>query len=217
MKRVALVVIGAVAAGALLLSCGGGSSKQASTIGPIASYTGRISNSDAFVAIVAGKQNVVAFVADGAHKTGIRFTGPRLGPGFDIALPFGARLAGVISAKQTAGALQLGTEPPRTFTATPTTGRAGLYGAVTNLGGSQVGLAWVVLNDGQQRGVQIANGAVSDAPQLDSTSTTISVGGASTPVVRTTPGNTVGVGFGGGFQGGGGQLGQGGGKFGFGG
>ena len=214
LKAVA-VVAAVVGAGALVLSCGDGGGNGDSS-GPIGSYAGRISDSDAFIAVVAGKTNIVVWVGDGPHKVGIRFTGPRLGNGFDMTLPIGVRVAGSFDTKHVAGALTVQSNPPQLFTADATTGAAGLYAGVTTIGGKQVGLAWVVLNDGQQRGTKITDTTIDAAPQLDTATRTVTIDGTKVNVSRTAPGDTSGTGFGGGFGGGGfgGQFGFGGGGFG---
>lgn len=212
MRRTAVKAAGVVAfvvgAGVLVLSCKSGT-PSATNVGPVAEYTGKLTDSDAFIAVVAGKADIVVWVGDGPHNIGVRFTGPRVGSGFDITLPIGIRAAGIIQAGKAAGAVTFGTAAPHPFTAALATGAAGLYSTVTTVGGSQVGLAWVVLNNGEQRGARIAGSTITDAPRLDVSRRTASLDGNQVAVAKINPTGRSGVGFGGGFGGQlGGQLGQ---------
>jgi hypothetical protein len=201
-----VAVLGAIGVVVALSSCGGGGGQSAAA--PTGSFGGRVPASDAFVSVVAGKANVVVWICDGAHQVALRFSGPRTGNGFDITLPLGARVAGTIAGNQAAGSVTTGTDAPRPFTATATTGAAGLYTATGKIDADEVGLAWVVLNDGQQRGSELGRFGIRLPPPLDTKTRKATLGaGNTTTASRSNPGG--GGGFGGGFGGfGGGQFGQ---------
>src|SRR5205807_2111561 len=87
------------------------------------------------------------------------------------------------------------TDAARPFTAMATAGTAGLYTATGKIDADEVGLAWVVLNDGQQRGSELGRFGIRLPPTLDTKSRKATLGaGNTTTASRSNPGG--GGGFG---------------------
>ncbi|MDX6511313.1 MAG: hypothetical protein QOE36_817 [Gaiellaceae bacterium] len=192
--------LGVVAAAVLLSGCGG-SKKAAEVQG---SFVGEVAGSTAFVAVVAGKGNVAAYVCDGAHGVAELFTGPRSGSSVALTAKDGSKLDARLAAGKATGSVTVG-GTKRTFTADPAEGKAGFYRAIGKVQGKEATAGWVVLADGRQRGA-LRTTTVLAAPTLNTATQTATLGSGGTisPVLITpTQASRAGLqgGFGGGFSG----------------
>lgn len=112
-------------------------------------FVGELSGTDAFVAVVAGKENVAAYVCDGGRGIAESFGGRRDGGRVTLTSERGAELSASIERGESSGTITLPGRPPMRFSAEPARGTAGLYQVPR---ARPVRAAWVVLNDGRQRG-----------------------------------------------------------------
>ncbi|MEA2412954.1 MAG: hypothetical protein QOC77_3515 [Thermoleophilaceae bacterium] len=147
-----LAALVAVASMLAVCACGGGSKGSGSAASGSAastSYTAQVAGGRAFIAIVAGKANVVAYVCNGGHGIAEPFAGPRRGTRVDLKSARGAHLSASIGAASASGTITLTSGRVLRFTAARSGGRSGLYRVKDE---RRVKASWVVLPDGRQRG-----------------------------------------------------------------
>jgi hypothetical protein len=163
-----------------------------------------VAASQAFVAVVAGKANVVAYVCDGRHGIAELFTGPRSDGRVVLRNRHGARLTATVAAKHVTGTFAPAAGASSlSFEATPARRPGGFYRARGRVGGASTTAGWIVLPDGTQRGAATIGSKVVAAPPISpATSTATLPGGARVAVVRI----STATGSNAGFQGG--QIGQ---------
>lgn len=146
-----------------------------------------MSGSQAFVAVVAGKANVVAYVCDGRHGLAELFTGRRSDGGGRVALDnrHGARLTATVTATRVTGTFAPAGKGFLRFEATPAHRPAGFYRARGRVGRASATAGWVVLPDGTQRGAATIGSKVVAAPAISPTASTATLpGGARATLVR---------------------------------
>jgi hypothetical protein len=164
----------------VLAACGGGGggsgAKPAFAQG---SFVGQARGSDAFVAVVAGKENVAAYVCDGARGIAELFSGPRSGGSVRLTADDGSKLAAVVAIGGAHGNVTLPHGGTLTFFARPAYGKAGFYRATGRLHGEPATLGWVVLYDGRQRGA-LKTTTVTTAPMLNTATQTATLAGVGT-------------------------------------
>jgi hypothetical protein len=176
--------IGVTAALALASLCGlpGCADKTAisttAALAPRGTFVGKVSGTDAYIAIVNDGSEVSAYICDG-KKIGEWFHGT---PGQEIKLRSadGTELDATITADGVAGTVRLASDAPVDFDAKPATGAGGLYRTQADYGDGKALLAgWIVLPSGDQRGIQtISLASVSRVTLLKAPALSI----ASTPI-----------------------------------
>lgn len=184
-----------------LAGCGDSDDDSAEPEPVSGTFVGRLAGTDAYVAVVAGKENVVAYVCDGAERVGEAFVGRRSGDTF-AGRQGGARINVELSNAGARGQVTLPGAKSGRFSATKAKGEAGFYRKVTRLDGRELRLAWVVLADGSQRGALVSEGTTTVAPALKPASATFSLAGQRLTAARVSSGGVDAAGL----QGFGGQL-----------
>ncbi len=121
---------------------------------------GRVSGSDAFIAVVSTGSKAMAYVCDGL-KIALWFTGAvKQGGLFESKNTSGVRLIANLSARSVVGTLELEAGRPLGFRAEPIEGTAGLYRSRTMISGSSYVGGWIVLPNGEQRGNVVGGGTL---------------------------------------------------------
>jgi hypothetical protein len=121
---------------------------------------GRVSGSDAFIALVSTGSKAMAYVCDGA-KISLWFTGAiKQGRLFESKNPSGAHLIANLSAWSVVGTLELKAGRALSFRTEPVKDAAGLYRARAVISGSSYVGGWIVLPDGEQRGNVVGGGTL---------------------------------------------------------
>lgn len=195
--------LGIVLAVVAIAGCGDSDDDSAEPKPVSGSFVGRLTGSDAYVAVVAGKENVVAYACDGAERVGQLFVGRRSGDTF-TGRQDGARIDVELSDAAARGQVTLPGAKSAQFSATRAKGGAGFYRKVTRLEGRELRLAWVVLADGSQRGALVREGTTTVAPSLKPSSATFSFAGRTLTAARVSSGGVDDAGL----QGFGGQFGS---------
>ena len=168
-RRARVLTVAAVSAALLTGACSAdldaGAAAEVAPIVPV-DAVGRLAGSQALVAIVAGTDDVVAYVCDGPPGLGERFAGPRIGDTAELASSSGATLSVRLDAEGVTGTFTPTGGAPQPFTAGPSVNNAGLFlvGGQTAAGTYTAG--WVVLADGSQTGTVSLNGEKSAAPKI---------------------------------------------------
>jgi len=156
-----ILVISTVLA-SLLSACG----SEASTVK--GSFAGRVDGSDAFISIVAHKNGkVTAYVCDGVTISEW-FKGNLNGTSIDLTNANGAHLTANLSADSVNGAFTPSGSSALNFTTSAVTQPSGLYRAEDTQGGIAYTSGWIVLPDGNQRGVRSGGGKITTAAKLTS-------------------------------------------------
>jgi len=210
-----ILLVGGAAMVLLLASCGddGGSANSPGAV-TTGIFVGKVSDSNAFVAVVAGSQAAVAAVVDGTQGIAEPFGGSRSSDSFALDSKHGAHLAIHISSRGANGSVTLsGTE--HAIGLEPATGKAGLYRAAGLVANQPVWVLWVVLNDGEQRSAAATVNGIVAGTVLDTTTQSFTINGVTTPVADVEPDQPTGMiedpgqifAGGTGFQGGVGQFG----------
>ena len=184
-------VCAAVLVAAALGMGGCGSSSTKTSAAPTGDFAGRVAGSQAFVAVVAGRAKVVAYVCDGRHGLAELFGGQRSGNRLALRNAHGARLSATITPGRVTGAFAkaAGGSSLR-FTATPAHGHAGFFRARGRIDHAPATLGWIVLPDGAERGAATLGSRVVEAPALNvATSTATLRGGGTLPAVRISTGS----------------------------
>jgi hypothetical protein len=157
----------------------GGCGSSHSSGPPTGDFVGRASRGDAFVAVVAGRANVVAYVCDGRRGVAALFTGSRSGDRVRLTNARGARLSATIARGRVTGTFAPASDGSSVrFAATPARRPAGFYRARGRVRGASATVGWVVLPDGSQRGSLTIGTKVLGAPALDTATSTTRLGEA---------------------------------------
>jgi hypothetical protein len=129
---------------------------------------GRLSGTDALVAVVSDGDEVVAYVCDGPAALGERFFGILDGGRAVLRSDGGAELDLTVVDGTATGTFTAAGGIPVAFTTAPTTGDAGLYFADGIEDGRVYGAGWIVLADGTQTGTETRDRrSRRTAPKLD--------------------------------------------------
>jgi len=172
------VIVRRVATATLLASvfalgaCGGGGSSVPQDLRAV----GRVSGSDAFVAVAKYGRTIDAYVCDG-RSVGESFQGRAAAGRVDLRSDDGARLQTTVAGDEVRGRFTPAGAAPLAFTARAASKPAGLYRAQVVANGQTVTAGWVVLPDGEQRGTQRTGLFVTPAPILDGTSNVVTLAG----------------------------------------
>jgi hypothetical protein len=169
-------VLGTTLAVFLLAGCGGSDDDGARSARVVGTFVGAVTGSDAYVAVVAGTQNVVAYVCDGEQGIAQLFSGRRSEDRFEVRAG-GARITAELSERAAVGRVAIAGATPRRFAAKPAKGRAGFYRRVLERDRREVRLGWAVRGDGSQRGASTTPGNVGPAPSLRVSSGTFVLSG----------------------------------------
>lgn len=195
--RIVVSVVGVILLVVGLAACGGGDdggdggdegavATSAATGAPATgSYAGTVEGTDAYLAVVAGSQAVVAFATDGA-TFGEPFGGARDGDQADLESRSGATLSADITDDAVTGTVEFeGEEHP--IALEPTEGPAGLYRAGGEVGDLPVWIGWVVLNDGSQLGAANTTDGIVEPPSVDTETGTITFDDVTAEVAKVEP------------------------------
>lgn len=121
---------------------------------------GRVSDSEAFIAVVSTGSKAMAYVCDGA-KISLWFTGAVSADGsLEVKQASGAKLSAKLSGGAATGTLELEAGKPLGFRTEAVREAAGLYRARTTLGGNVYLGGWIVLANGEQRGNVVGGGTL---------------------------------------------------------
>jgi hypothetical protein len=176
-------VLAAVIA-AFLLSAGCGSSDDTSTTAPDAEslgFVGTVEGTDAFVSVVvadddAGADEAVVYVCDGEAELREWFSGPVDDPtGFELTNDAGAVVTVELVDGVFRGDFTDATGSVHGFDTVEATGAAGLY-EVDDEDATAEGVwaAWIVDNDGNERGAFLRSGTFQATPRLSATTFEVS-------------------------------------------
>ena len=125
----------------------------------VGSFVGRINGTDAFIAVVArADRRTAVYVCD--SQTLAQWFDSETRDRLDLTSDDGAvRLQLRLAAEGVTGTVTAEGRPAHAFTAVPAAGKAGLYrGELTANGLDYVG-GWILLSDGQQRGIILVRGS----------------------------------------------------------
>ena len=139
--------------GLVLAACAGAPpTAQQPTGDLVAIWAGKVEGTDAFIGIVSNGKDVMAYVCDG--KTISQwFQGQVNGDKLDLSAG-NAKLQTQLTRDTTSGSVTLANGQFK-FTATRTTGDAGLYRSDETINNEKWVGGWIVLNDGQLRGANV--------------------------------------------------------------
>ena len=170
--------LGRAATAALLITvaalgaCGGGGTSVPKNIRAV----GRVSGSDAFVAVAKYGDGVDAYVCDG-KAVAETFAGNARGGRIDLRSDDGGRLLATVAKGRVTGSFTAARAAPLAFTAEAAKRPAGLYRAQVQAGGRTLTAGWVLLPGGEQRGVVRSGTTLMPAPNLDGTSNVVTIAG----------------------------------------
>jgi hypothetical protein len=154
------LTIGLLIVSIMLAGCDSGTTSTSSgaaaspTAGTVRSFAGQVAGSDAFIAIAASQDKMMAYVCDGKNdQVSISewFRGSISGDTFDLTSAGGAHLKGKL-ADSASGTVALTDGRELSFSAQATQAPAGLYRAEQTVAGTSYVGGWIVLSDQQQRG-----------------------------------------------------------------
>jgi hypothetical protein len=163
-------VIGLVVATAALAGCGGDDDEAERPAQPAAktvagSWAGKVAGTDAFIAVVSRADGTtLAYVCDN-QKIAKLLRGPQRAGSFALSRS-GTKIEGDLADDAARGTVTLNGNA-HSFTAARSTGDAGLYWATTRRSGQRAVAAWVVLEDGAQRGNITTTTRTTRAPTLN--------------------------------------------------
>jgi serine/threonine-protein kinase len=159
-----ILVVTVFLASVLLAACGG-----ASTVS--GSFAGRVDGSDAFIAVVVhANGEVTAYVCDGVAISEW-FKGSVDGSSLDLTNASGAHLTADLSADSIYGTFALAGGSALNFTTNAVTEPAGLYRAEDTIDGVAYVGGWIVLPDGEERGLVSGGGKLQTATRGSGTLT----------------------------------------------
>jgi hypothetical protein len=151
--------------------------------GPDRGHVGRVSGTDAFIAVVAGGGEAVVYVCDGDAGIAEWFAGPVADEGsFDLTNDGGAGVRAAVVDDRYEGEVTFANGDQRPFSAVAAEEGAGLYrvmGSEAEAAGVDAG--WIVDNDGEQRGSMRVQGVAHEAGSLPGEA--VVVAGTSLPVM----------------------------------
>ena len=148
-----------------------------------ATFAGAVDTGAAGLAIVQNNGKVLAYVCDG--KVEAWLTGPATNNGFVLSGPQGSLTAAYLDGKTT-GTVTAGGKTWH-FTLKMAKAPSGLYRSASGVR-KKLDASWAVTPDGKQWGLQTVDGGTpGPATTFDTTSNTVTVGGATYPVVAGDP------------------------------
>jgi hypothetical protein len=167
-KRLDLLVILTLSIlSVLLTACGGGATASE----PLAAaWVGKVEGTEAFIAIASNGTELMAYVCDSQTitqwfhaKTGVDQLDLVAGT-VDVSSE-GAKLQAQLTQTTATGTVTLADGQAHKFTAAKAEGDAGLYRLEETANNEQLLTGWVVLNDGQLRGMQVNLNTAALQPQ----------------------------------------------------
>lgn len=138
--------------------------------GPVSTFVGPVQNSNAFIGIVSNGSQVIAYVCDGTDQGATLwgwFDGPLTSPQTQLASSNGLGLLLDTSGTTPHGQVVTRTGDRLDFQTEVATGAAGVWEAQAIIDGAAVLAGWVLLNDGQQRGIAAAAGQAQPVGFID--------------------------------------------------
>jgi hypothetical protein len=168
----------AVSLSLLLVGCGSPPS-QHSPNALKGNFVGRVSGSNAFLALTTSDNKASAYACDG-QTLAEWFSGEVRQGAFTDASKGGAVLQATITREGVEGTLTLPGGQPLAFHLEPATGDAGLYVAQQTINGTAYLGGWDVLLTGEQHGAVKANGVIVATTPLDVHQATVTVPGVGT-------------------------------------
>ena len=184
-----LVVIGVAACSGGDDGSGAGEGADGTTattgVPAVGSFVGTVEGTDAYLAVVAGSQAVVAFATDGSTFS-LPFGGARDGDQVDLESRDGSTLSAEIAGDGVSGTIVVDGDE-HAVSLEPTDGDAGLYRAAGEVGDNPVWVGWVVLNDGSQLGAANTADGIVEPPTVDTETSTIAVGDVTAEVAKVEP------------------------------
>lgn len=151
---------------------------------PVEGYVGGVDETDAFIAIVTGERDAMAYVCDGDNEIFEWFDGPHDGPA-DLALDNaqGGSLSASRVGDAVLGEVTLADGTTHSFTAEAASGEAGLYRVLgEEAQAAELQAGWIVDNDGSQRGALRRRRVFEPAPRLPDSG--LKLGGVTYPVFK---------------------------------
>lgn len=139
-----------VLVGLMLGACGGAS--QPATAALSGAWVGKVDGTDAFIGIASNGEEAMVYVCDGKTITQW-FNGPVGADGVDLSAG-SARLQAQLADDSATGSITLADGRAVEFMAARAAGDAGLYRSVETVDAEEWTAGWVVLNDGQLRGLR---------------------------------------------------------------
>lgn len=125
-------------------------------------YVGRVSGTEILVAIGLDGDKLTAFVSDG-QTLGEWFKDEIAGNQLHLHSDNGMHLVAQLNPTDVRGLIVLADNTELDFRATPASGAAGLYESEETINGQKTLTGWILLPDGQQRGVRISSSGVQPA------------------------------------------------------
>jgi hypothetical protein len=178
----ALIAVAAIA----WAGCGSSDDEGRAPKPVVGTFVGTLAGDDAYVAVVAGKENVVAYVCHGERGIGRLFVGRRSGAAFE-SRSGGDRITVKLADDGARGRVTLRGAAPAQFAAQPARGDAGFYRTVARRDGREIRVGWVVVGDGSQRGALVQDATATEAPSLRPSDTTFTLAGRRLSAVRVSP------------------------------
>ena len=163
-----------------LAACGGGGG---TAVPKNIVAAGKVSGSDAFVAVAKYGTGVDAYVCDG-KTLGETFEGKSHGGRIDLRSDGGARLQATVAHDTVTGTFTPANGTALAFTASLAKKPAGLYRAKVVANGQTTTAAWVLLPDGEQRGTQRMGIVVAPAPILGTSNIVVIAGMTVTAMLK---------------------------------
>lgn len=139
---------------------------------PATVFVGTVEGTDAAIAVVMDGRTVLAYVCDGTPAglaTWGWFVGDHTDQHLELVATNGAVLLLDLAGEAPAGTLITRTGARHGFATEPARLPAGLWRAQGLVNGEPVLAAWVVLNDGSQRGAQLRSGSAQPVGFIDPT------------------------------------------------
>ena len=146
----ARTALGAVAIGLLAAGCSAAGTPERA--GSITTYVGKVTGTDALLAVVESADRVVAYVCDSKDMAWWFAGSPRADGAFDLTSRTGQRLAGKPSGDVLSATLTLPGGSTRTVNAREAVGDAGLYFADQTVNGIHYQGGWIWASATEQRG-----------------------------------------------------------------
>jgi hypothetical protein len=168
LRRLSLVLLSLGTFGLLLSACGGLFGGP-----PTGNYGGKVSGSDAFIAVVARDGHALAYVCDG-QTMAEWFSGTLSSDGtLEVTNKDGAHLHATLTSEHATGTFTPTGGQPLSFTAPPASGDAGLYRGTGTLHGERLVAGWIILSASQQRGAIREGEKVVAGPALTTSQPTL--------------------------------------------
>jgi len=136
----------------ILSACGGG---QPATEALSGAWVGKLEGSDAFVGIASNGEEIMAYICDGQTITQW-FKGQAVADKLELTSG-SANLQAQLSVDTANGSITLADGQTYNFTADRAAGDAGLYRLEEQANDESWISGWVVLNDGQLRGLRVSS------------------------------------------------------------